>query len=92
MKFNITREQAIKIICKATDYSDPFWSDLVDAFYDEKTDTMPTIYDVLRPLGITKEEIDTADGVAPPSLLLSDLRCKVTISTNRIPQGEEKGE
>jgi hypothetical protein len=62
-KFNITREQAIKIICNITDQDDPFWENLVDEFYDEETDTMPTIFDVLRPLGVTKEEIDSAEGV-----------------------------
>lgn len=62
-KFNITRKQAIKIFCEATDQDDPYWSNLVDDFYDEKTDTMPSIYDVLAPLGITKDEIDEATGV-----------------------------
>ena len=60
--FNLTREQAIKIICQATDKDDPFWERLVDDFYDESTDTMPTIYDVLKPLGITEEEINKAEG------------------------------
>ena len=62
-KFNLTREQAIKLICQITDQDDPFWENLVDEFYDEETDTMPTIFDVLRPLGVTKDEIDTAEGV-----------------------------
>jgi hypothetical protein len=61
--FNLTREQAIKLICQITDQDDPFWENLVDEFYDEETDTMPTIFDVLRPLGVTKDEIDTAEGV-----------------------------
>ena len=56
--FNITRQQAIQLICRATNHDDPFWSDFVEEYYDEKSDTMPTIYDVLRPLGITKKEID----------------------------------
>ncbi len=56
--FKITRDDAIRIICMATDEADPYWSNLMSDFYDEKTDTMPTIYEVLAPLGITKEEIN----------------------------------
>jgi len=62
-KFNITREQAIKIICKISDQDDPYWEMLVDDYYDEKSDSMPTIYDVLAPLGITRAEIDIAEGI-----------------------------
>ena len=59
MGFKITREDSIRIFCIATDKDDPYWSDLVEEFYDEDTDTMPTIYDILAPLGVTKKEIDT---------------------------------
>lgn len=62
-KFNLTREQAIKLICNITDQDDPYWENLVQDFYDEKTDTMPTLCDVLRPLGITEKEIDIAESV-----------------------------
>ncbi len=62
-KFNLTREQAIKLILKITDEDDPYWENTVDDFYDEKTDSMPSIYDVLRPLGITKKEIDKIEGI-----------------------------
>jgi hypothetical protein len=61
-KFDLTREQAITIICQVTDQDDPFWERLVDDFYDEATDSMPTIYDVLKPLGITEDEINKAEG------------------------------
>jgi len=57
-KFNLTREQALRIICQATDHDDPYWENLVDDYYDEETDSMPSIYDVLKPIGISKEEID----------------------------------
>lgn len=61
-KFNLTREQSIKLICKITNQDDPYWEFLTDEFYNEETDDIPTIYDVLRPIGITKEEIDKAEG------------------------------
>lgn len=57
-KFNLTKEQSIRLIFRVTDQIDPYWDNLVEEFYDEDTDTWPTIYDVLRPFGITKEEID----------------------------------
>jgi hypothetical protein len=63
-KFNLTREQALKIILRITDQDDPYWENQVEEFYDEKTDSWPTIYDVLSPLGITKEEIDRAEAGA----------------------------
>ncbi len=58
MKFNLTREQAIEIIVRVSDQDDPYWESMVEDYYDEKSDSIPTIYDVLKPLGITKEEID----------------------------------
>jgi len=58
--FKITREDSIKLFCRATDKDDPNWENLVDDFYDKESDTMPTIYEMLAPLGITKEEINKA--------------------------------
>lgn len=55
-KGKLTRSQAIKLIDRATDHDDPFWSDLVEEYYDEETDTMPTIFDLFAALGITKDE------------------------------------
>ena len=55
---NLTRKQAIKIILNITNQDDPYWENLIEEFYDEKTDTWPTIYDVLYPLGISKIEVD----------------------------------
>ena len=62
MSFNLTREQAIRLIVKATDHDDPYWENLVEEFYDEETDSMPSIYDVLAPVGITEDEIKKAEG------------------------------
>lgn len=59
-QFNLTRLQALKIIGKMTDKDDPYWDYVVEDHYDEKTDSMPTVYDVLRPLGVTQEEFDEA--------------------------------
>ena len=59
---NLTREQAIKIILNITNQDDPYWEYLVEEFYDEQTDTLPTIYDVLYPLGVSKKEIDNLEG------------------------------
>ena len=45
-KGKLTREQAIQIFDAATDQDDPAWEWLVEAWYDEETDTMPSVYDV----------------------------------------------
>ncbi len=60
-KFNLTREQGIEILLNGLSQGDEFWVDLVKEFYDQATNTMPTIYDVLKPLGVTKEEITKGD-------------------------------
>ncbi len=57
-EFNLTRTQAIKLLLSATTQGNDFWVKLVSDYFDQATNTMPTIYDVLRPLGISKEEID----------------------------------
>jgi len=61
-KINITREQSLKLIMRMTDRDDPYWENVTQDFYDEDTDQLPTIYDVLEPLGFTKKEIDEASG------------------------------
>ena len=58
----LTRIQAIKIIEGVTDKDDPFWEHVVDAFYDEDTDSMPSIFHVLAALGVTEEEYRKATG------------------------------
>jgi len=54
----LTRKQAIRIILNLTYQDDPFWENLVEDFYDDTDDTMPTIDDVLKPLGVSKKEIE----------------------------------
>lgn len=62
--FNLTREQALGIICTITSQDNPCWEHFVDDFYDEDTGLMPTVEDVLSPLGVTKEEIDRASSIS----------------------------
>jgi hypothetical protein len=61
-KGKITRKQAIQIIDCATEKDDPYWEHLVEEHYDEKTDTMPSIYHVLAALGVTEHEYKDATG------------------------------
>ena len=61
-KGTITRAQAIKILDSATDRDDPFWDWLVEDFYNEDDDTMPSIYHVFAALGITEQEYKEATG------------------------------
>lgn len=58
-KFDLTREEALRIIMRATD-QEAGWEEWVEDFYDEETDSMPSIYEVLKPFGITEEEINSA--------------------------------
>jgi hypothetical protein len=61
----ISRIDAIKIIDRATDKDDPFWEHIVEDWYDEKNDDIPSIYDVLVALGVTEaeyREASRADG------------------------------
>lgn len=56
----LTREDAIRLFDRATDRDDPFWEHLTDDFYDEATDTLPTIDQVFEALGVTGEEYAAA--------------------------------
>ena len=58
----ISRIDAIKIIDRATDKDDPFWEHIVEDWYDEKKDDIPSIYDVLAALGVTEAEYRKASG------------------------------
>jgi hypothetical protein len=58
----LTRLQAIKLLDDATDRDDPFWENIVEDFYDEETDTMPSIQDVFAALGVTEAEYKQATG------------------------------
>lgn len=59
---SITRSQAIKILDRATDKDDPHWEFVVEDFYDEASDTMPTIFHVFAAIGVTEEEYRKATG------------------------------
>ncbi|MEN8171378.1 MAG: hypothetical protein ABFS03_00710 [Chloroflexota bacterium] len=61
-KGSLTKNQAIKLIERATDKDDPYWEYLVEEFYDELTDTMPSIYHVFLALGVTEKEYKNATG------------------------------
>lgn len=58
----LTKKQAIQIFDSATDKDDPYWDGLVEDFYDEETDTMPSIYHVFDALGVTADEYKDATG------------------------------
>ena len=55
-QFNLSKTDALKIIETITDHDDPHWDNAVEDHYDEATDSWPSIYDVLRALGVTKAE------------------------------------
>lgn len=57
---NLTRQQAIRLIDRATCRDDPYWENVVADYYDEQTDTMPTIYDVMSALGVSEYEYETS--------------------------------
>ncbi len=59
---SLSKLEAIQIFEQATDKDDPNWDYLVEDFYDEDTDTMPSIYHVFAALGVTKEEYMEATG------------------------------
>ncbi len=58
----LSRIDAIRIIEKVTDKDDPAWEWAVEDWYDEDTDTMPSIYEVLAAIGVTEEEYKEATG------------------------------
>lgn len=59
---NLTKLQAIKLVDRATDKDDPWWSYLVEDYYDEASDTMPSIFHVFAALGVTEDEYRQATG------------------------------
>lgn len=58
----LLRIDAIRLIDRATDNDDPYWEHITADHYDERTDTMPTIFDVLAALGVTEAEYRDATG------------------------------
>ena len=65
----LTRSQAIKILCQVTDRDDPYWEMLVIDFYDEKDDSIPSLYDVLNAIGVTDEEYAEGEGISDIMIL-----------------------
>ena len=83
----LTRAQAIQLINAMTDKDDPYWSNLVDDFYDEATDTMPTIYHIFDALGVTKDDYINATGEANtnwPAGLTSETKSVPTLNVTAI--------
>lgn len=58
----LTKQDAIRLVDNATDKESPAWEWLVEDFYDENTDTMPTIYHIMSALGVTESEYKEATG------------------------------
>ena len=59
---NLTRQQAIGLLDSITDQEDPYWENVVEDFYHEETDTMPSVFHLFAALGITKDEYIAATG------------------------------
>jgi len=55
-KGSLSRVDAIRIFEKATDHDDPYWDYLVEDWYNEDSDTMPSMYHVLAAIGVTEDE------------------------------------
>ncbi|MCP1313009.1 MULTISPECIES: hypothetical protein [unclassified Halomonas] len=58
----LSRQQAIVLLDSMTDQDDPYWENVVDDFYDEETDTMPSAMHLFAALGISEEEYKAAIG------------------------------
>ncbi|MBY7719670.1 MULTISPECIES: hypothetical protein [Vibrio] len=61
MAKKLTKLDAIRLFERATDQEN-LWEHLMDDFYDEKTDSFPSIYDVMIALGVSKDEYVKATG------------------------------
>lgn len=59
---NLTRQQAISLLDSITDQEDPYWENIVEDFYHEETDTMPSVFHLFAALGITKDDYIAATG------------------------------
>lgn len=62
----LSRIDAIKIIDRVTDNDDPYWERVVEDWYDEKNDDLPSIMDVFAALGVTEAEYRKASGADGP--------------------------
>ena len=59
----ITRKQAIRIICELMDQDGIDSISSVQDLYDEETDDYPMMDDVLKAIGITESEINEGCGI-----------------------------
>ncbi len=64
-KIPLNREQAIKVVLKIIEKDDPYWDYIVEEFYDEESDSWPTIDEVFEGLGISKEEVHKIEFPTP---------------------------
>ena len=64
--YTLSRRGAISMLDRITDRDDPYWSNIVEELYDEKTDTMPTIYDLFAALGVSVDEYKEVTGAENP--------------------------
>lgn len=58
----LSKIEAIKLIDQMADQEDAYWCDLMEDYYDEESDTMPSIFHVFAALGVTREEYLEATG------------------------------
>ena len=61
-KGTLSRIEAISILDQATDKDDPHWENVIQDWYDEETDSWPTIMQVFAALGVTRDEYVEATG------------------------------
>ena len=64
----MSRDDAIRILMGSTEHEDPHWENLVQDWYDEDTDTIPSVWDVFRAAGFNDPEIEKAAGLRPGRL------------------------
>ncbi|HDY7868834.1 TPA: hypothetical protein RQK36_003932 [Vibrio vulnificus] len=79
MAKQLTKLDAVRLFERATDQEN-LWEHLMDDFYDEETDSFPSIYDVMVALGVSKEEymqatsaqnVDWPEETGTPSALIN---------------------
>ena len=54
----ITRSDAIRIFNNAVLKDDPFWENMVQDWYVEETDHLPSVEEVFAAIGVSGEEYD----------------------------------
>jgi len=83
----ITREDAIKIIQNVTDRDDPYWDNLTEDYYDEETDTWPSLEDVFVALGVSKDELESTGFYGSHTkCFLCDLKDKSCCENSECPE------